>query len=316
MVTPVACGRVKQPAPPTMTDIIRAEHLTKRYGRHRGVEDLSFSVREGEVFGFLGPNGAGKTTTIRMLLDLIRPTSGQLDVFGVDSRRGSLEIRHRLGYLPGDLRLYERLTGEQMLAYFASLRGMTGLGDAPALIERFDLDPSRPIRTLSRGNRQKVGLVQAFMHRPALLVLDEPTVWLDPLMQESVSELVREVVADGRTVFLSSHDLPEVQRVADRVAVIREGRLALIETVDALRARAFSRVEATFGAAPPVDAFADIPGVRELRRHGAVVLFALEGSIDPLVKALARFEVVALDAHEADLEDIFLQLYRGDANAA
>ena len=298
-----------------MPEVLRADTLTKRYGHARGVEELAFSVHQGEVFGFLGPNGAGKTTTIRLLLDLIRPTSGRFEIFGMDAQRDSLEIRRRLGYLPGDLRLYERLTGQQVLGYFASLRGMRDLGDAPALVDRLNVDLTRPIRTLSRGNRQKIGLIQALMHRPELLVLDEPTTGLDPLVQATVSELLRAVVADGRTVFLSSHALPEVQRVADRVAVIREGRLALVETVEGLRSRAFTRVEATFDAAPAPAAFADLTGVRELARHGAVVLFALEGSIDPLIKSLARFEVRALDVHEADLEDVFLELYRGDDHA-
>ncbi len=225
--------------------------------------------------------------------------------------------RRRVGYLPGDARLYERLTGGELIRYFASLRGLGDLSEAKRLAERFELDLELPIRTLSRGNRQKVGIVQAFMHRPDLLVLDEPTSGLDPLMQQQFNELVKETTADGRTVFLSSHVLPEVQHVADRVAVIREGRLQLVDSVEALRARAPARVEASFAAPPPPDAFADLPGVREVERRGDTVVFALEGVADPLVKALARFDVVALDSHEADLEDVFLALYReGAADAA
>jgi ABC-2 type transport system ATP-binding protein len=262
------------------------------------------------VFGFLGPNGAGKTTTIRLLLDLIRPTSGTLSIFGLDSRRDSLAIRRRVGYVPGDLRLYDRLTGHELLTFFANLRGLDGLGDGVALAERLDLELDRPLRSLSSGNRQKTGLVQAFMHRPELLVLDEPTTGLDPLVQQTFHELVRETAADGRTVFLSSHVLAEVQELADRVAVLREGRLELVESVEAVRARASTRLEATFAAPPPAGAFADVPGARELERRGDAVVFALEGPVDPLVKALARFEVVALDVREADLEDVFLDLYR------
>ncbi|HZO96631.1 MAG TPA: ABC transporter ATP-binding protein [Gaiellaceae bacterium] len=289
---------------------IRALGLTKLYGAERGVLELDFAVAAGEVFGFLGPNGAGKTTTIRLLLDLIRPTRGRVEVFGRDPRR-DVTVRRRIGYLPGDLRLYERLTARELCAYFARLRGLRGPGRAEALAARLELPFDRPIASLSKGNRQKAGLVQAFMHEPDLLVLDEPTAGLDPLVQQTFYELVAEARRAGATVFLSSHVLPEVQHVADRVALIREGRLVLTAAVDELRARAFSRVEVTFAAAPPAAAFARVAGARELERHGQTVLFALQGEADPLIKALARFRVVALDSHEADLEDIFLDLYRG-----
>ena len=294
-----------------MAEVIRAEQLTKNYGPNRGIVDVDFTVESGEVFGFLGPNGAGKTTTIRLLLDLIRPTRGRLTIFGLDSRRDSVAIRRRLGYLPGDFRLYERMTGREVLDFFGHLRGARGRGDE--LAERLDLHLDRKIKELSRGNRQKVGLVQAFMHDPDLLVLDEPTSGLDPLVQETFYELVAEVTDRGGTVFLSSHVLSEVQHVADRVGLIREGRLQLVDTVDNLRSRSFTHIEVTFGEPPPVDAFRGIPEVKELDRHGEVVRFSLEGEIDPLVKVLARFHVRALDAHEADLEDIFMALYRGEA---
>ncbi len=293
----------------TVTDVLRAEALTKSYGRSRGIVHLDLAVSAGEVFGFLGPNGAGKTTTIRLLLDLIRPTSGRMTVFGLDVRRAGAGVRGRIGYLPGELRLYPRLTPRELCTYFAHLRRQPGTGDADVLAERLGLELDRPIRTLSKGNRQKVGLVQAMMHRPELLVLDEPTSGLDPLVQQVFYEIVREVTADGRTVFLSSHVLPEVQHIADRVGVIREGRIVLTDTIEALRGHAFTRVEVTFGKAPPADAFAGLAGVREIARNGLVVLLALEGEADILVKSLARYEVVALDVHEADLEDIFLSLY-------
>jgi ABC-2 type transport system ATP-binding protein len=295
--------------------VVRAERLSKDYGGHRGVTDLTFDVREGEVFGYLGPNGAGKTTTIRLLLDLIRPTSGRIELFGLDVRRAGPKARSRLGYLPGDLRLYERLTPREHLRYFASLRAMSDLGDAERLAERLDLELDRPIRALSKGNRQKVGLVQALMHRPALAVFDEPTSGLDPLVQQVVYELVAEATADGRTVFVSSHVLSEVQHIAHRVALIREGRLELVDDVESLRRRALTRVEVTFAEAPPPGTFDAVPGVREVDRTGHVVRLTLEGSADPLVKALARFEVHALDSHEADLEDVFLELYRRPADA-
>jgi ABC-2 type transport system ATP-binding protein len=296
-----------------MAKVIEAEGLIKYYGASRGVSGLDFAVEAGEVFGFLGPNGAGKTTTIRLMLDLIRPTAGRIEIFGLDLRRASVAIRARIGYLPGDLHLYERLTPREHLRYFAALRGLDGLGEGAKLAERFELELDRPIRALSKGNRQKVGLVQAFLHRPDLLLLDEPTSGLDPLVQQTFNDLLREVTAEGKTVFLSSHILSEVQRLADRVAIIREGALELVESVESLRARAFVRVEATFSEPPPQEAFAGLAGVRELERKGAVVLLALEGPADPLIKALARYEVLALDSHEADLEDFFLTLYRNGA---
>jgi beta-exotoxin I transport system ATP-binding protein len=294
-----------------MAEVIRAEQLTKSYGQNRGILDVDFAVEEGEVFGFLGPNGAGKTTTIRLLLDLIRPTSGRFTVFGLDSRRSSVAIRKRLGYLPGDLRLYERMTGAELLRYFGHLRGLDGPERAEQLGARLDLDLDRRIKELSRGNRQKVGIVQAFMHEPDLLVLDEPTSGLDPLVQETFYELVAEAIQRGGTVFLSSHVLSEVQHMADRVGLIREGRLDLVDTVENLRS-AFTHVEATFAEPPPPDAFEGVLGVRRIEQDGDVVRFAFEGEIDPLLKALASFHVKALDVREADLEDVFLARYRGE----
>ena len=294
---------------------IHAEGLTKNYGRHRGIAAVDLEVEGGEVFGFLGPNGAGKTTTIRLLLDLIRPTSGVVRVLGLDPRRDGVALRRRIGYLPGDLRLYERLTGRELLTYFARLRRLSGLGDAERIAERLELELDRPLQGLSKGNRQKVGLVQALMHGPDLLVLDEPTSGLDPLVQQTFYELLDEARAAGRTAFVSSHVLPEIQHVADRVGLIRDGRLVLEDTVEALRARGLVRVDVTFEVQPQAGAFAGLLGVRELERNGRRIRFALEGEIDPLVKALAQHHVVALESREADLEDVFLSLFQepGDA---
>ena len=299
-----------------MTDVVRLEQLTKSYGRERGIVELDLSVRPGEVFGFLGPNGAGKTTTIRTMLDLIRPTSGRVTIFGLDAQRDGVAVRRRLGYVPGDLRLYGRLTPRELFRYFGGLRGLRSLAGAERLAERFELPVDRPIAALSRGTRQKVGLVQAFMHEPDLLVLDEPTSGLDPLVQQTFNDLARETAASGRTVFLSSHVLSEVQHVADRVALVRDGRLALVDDVDSLRARALSRIEVTFGAPPPLQAFDGIEHVGEIERRGAVVVFHVRGEIDAFVKTLAQHRVVALNSHEADLEDVFLSLYRGDERRA
>jgi beta-exotoxin I transport system ATP-binding protein len=293
-----------------MSNAVEIRDLRYRTGSFE-IRDLAVNVPTGCMYGFLGPNGAGKTTTIRLMLDLIRPTRGRIELFGVDPRRDPA-LRRRVGYLPGDLRLYERLTGHELLTYFARLRGLRGLGAAPELAGRLELGLDRPIGALSKGNRQKVGLVQAFMHEPELLVLDEPTAGLDPLVQQAFYGLVAEARARGATVFLSSHVLPEVQHVADRVALIRDGSLALVAGVDELRAHALARVAVTFAALPPVGAFAGLDGVRELERHGRTVLFSLEGEADGLIKSLARHRVVAIDSHEADLEDIFLSLYRGE----
>jgi ABC-2 type transport system ATP-binding protein len=288
--------------------VIQTRSLTKSYGSQRGIEDLSFAVQPGEIFGLLGPNGAGKTTTIRLLLDLIRPTSGNVSLFAADPRSGPA-LRRRLGYLPGDLRLYERMSGREQLGYFAGLRSLPGLGQAEELAERFEVELDRPLKTLSKGNRQKVGIVQAFMHDPELLILDEPTSGLDPLVQQTFYTLLDETRAAGKTVLISSHVLPEVQRVATRVLLLRGGRLVLEDTVEALRAHALAHVEVTLAERAAPDAFAGLPGVRELERHDLTIHFTVRGEPDALVKALAAHHVVALESREANLEDVFLALY-------
>jgi ABC-2 type transport system ATP-binding protein len=231
--------------------MIETRGLTKDYGGSRGVVDLDLDVVAGEVFGFLGPNGAGKTTTIRLLLDLIRPTAGSARVLGLDSHADSIEVHRRVGYVPGDLALYEKMTGGQLIDWFANLRGGASAEVRDDLVARFEIELDRPVAELSKGNRQKLGLLQAFMHEPELLILDEPTSGLDPLMQDAFQRLVREVTAAGHTVFLSSHSLDEVQHVADRVGVIRDGRLIAVEVVETLRDRAVRKVEIHF--AGPVD---------------------------------------------------------------
>jgi ABC-2 type transport system ATP-binding protein len=292
---------------------IESEGLTKDYGEGRGVFDLALDVRAGEVYGYLGPNGAGKTTTIRLLLDLIRPSSGSARLFGLDVRRDGAAIKHRLGYLPGDLALYERLTSLELLRYLANLRGGSGRNEIESLAERFDLDLARPIGELSTGNRQKVGLVQAFMHRPEVLILDEPTAGLDPLMRNEFHRLAREVADEGRSVFLSSHVLAEVEREADRVGIVRDGRLVAVESVGELKERALRRLEIHFSRPVPTDAFERLAGIREARFDGSVGHFEVEGAVDELIKAAARFEVVSIRSHEPSLEEIFLAYYDDEA---
>ena len=297
---------------------VRTVGLSKDFGAGHGLFGLDLEVERGEVLGFLGPNGAGKSTAMRLLMDLIRPTAGSATVLGLDCRRDGLEIRRRVGFLPGDFALYPRLTGHAILDYFAALRGGVDARVRDALAERFDAQLDRPLRELSTGNRQKVGLIQAFMHEPELLILDEPIAGLDPLVQQRFHALLREAAAAGRTVFLSSHTLSEVERVADRVAILREGRLVVVDTLERLRAVAVRRLEVELGG-DPAAALADLralPGVREATLEGAHVVVAFEGSADALVKALARYEVRSLRSRDDDLEEIFLKYYRGDAEAA
>jgi ABC-2 type transport system ATP-binding protein len=269
------------------------------------------------VFGFLGPNGAGKTTTIRLLLDLIRPSAGSVRVFGMDPRADAVEIRRRAGYLPGELTLEGRQTAGELLAFLGHLRGGIDARRIHALAERLDLDLSRPIRGLSKGNKQKVGLVQAFMHHPDLLILDEPTSGLDPLLQQEFLDWVRQARADGQTVFMSSHVLAEVQHVADRVGIVRAGRMVAVDDVDSMRARAVRRIEIHFDAPVPKSAFAFLAGVRDVTVDGATLRCLIEGHADALVKAAAQFTVVDLKAEEPDLEELFLSYYtEGDEHRA
>jgi ABC-2 type transport system ATP-binding protein len=295
--------------------VIATSGLSKDYGSGRGLFGLDLEVRQGEVFGFLGPNGAGKSTTMRLLLDLIRPTSGSARVLGLDTVKDSLEIRRRVGFLPGDLALYPKLTGRAMLDYLARLRGGVDARTRDALVERFGADIDRPVRQLSTGNRQKLGLVQAFMHDPELLILDEPIAGLDPLVQQSFHSLLGEVSAQGRTVFLSSHTLSEVERVTQRLAILRQGRLVVVDSLENLRKVAVQRLEIEF--AEPVDAgeFRALPGVTEVNADGRTVTVGFEGSADAVVKAAAAHRVLAIRPREEDLEDIFLHYYRADSAA-
>ncbi len=284
--------------------------MTKSYGKARGVIDLDLEVQAGELFGYLGPNGAGKTTTIRMLVDLIRPQRGTVEVLGGSPRDPA--IRRRVGYLPGEVEFYSRMSARDFLTYIGNLRGKGGDALAESLSERIDLDLSRRIGDLSKGNRQKLGLVQALMHKPELLVLDEPTSGLDPLVQQEVYRLLDELKDDGVTVFFSSHVLSEVERVADRVGIIREGRLVEVEELEALRERAVRTFEVVFDDVPHLAEFENLDGVRMADLHGNVLHCQVIGSIDELLKAVANHTVRNLVSHGADLEALFLDYYRGE----
>ena len=289
--------------------VIALENVSKHYRGGGGIDDVTFEVHGGEVFGFLGANGAGKTTTIRLLVDLIRPDRGHISLFGLDPRREGTVVRRRIGYLPGDLALYDRLTPRELLTHFAHLRGGPPWEEVNALCQRLDLELDRPVRALSKGNRQKVGLVQAFMGRPDLLVLDEPTTGLDPLLQHQVHDLLREAAGEGRSVFLSSHILSEVQRVADRVGMIRSGRVIAIERVSELRAQPVHLIEVR--ACSPIEprTFRDLPGVTSCVAAGQTVQLEVRGSLDPVVRELARHDLADLSVREPELEDVFLSLY-------
>jgi ABC-2 type transport system ATP-binding protein len=295
--------------------VIATSGLSKDYGSGRGLFGLDLEVRQGEVFGFLGPNGAGKSTTMRLLLDLIRPTSGSAQLLGLDTVNDSLAIRRRVGFLPGDFALYPKLTGRAMLDYLAALRGGVDPHVRDSLVERFNADIDRPIRQLSTGNRQKLGLVQAFMHEPELLILDEPIAGLDPLVQQSFHALLGEVSGQGRTVFLSSHTLSEVERVTDRLAILRQGRLVVVDSLENLRKVAVQRLEIEFAEPVDVGEFRALPGVTEVHAEASVVTVGFEGSADAIVKAAAKHEVLAIRPREEDLEDIFLHYYKADGGA-
>ena len=294
-----------------MSAAIETQKLTKTYGRSRGIRYVDLAVREGEVFGFLGPNGAGKTTTIRTLLGFLRPSEGRAWVFGMDVRKRSVEIRVRVGNLPGEFVLEDRLSGEDLLQFFARLRGVKDLGYARELAERLGADLHRPMRRLSRGNKQKVGLIQAMFHRPPLLVLDEPTSGLDPLVQEEFLEIVDDVRAEGRTVFFSSHVLSEVERVCDRVGIIRDGQLVTVEPTRELVNKAFRHVTLTFDEPVDPGPFRALPGVRDLKADGARISFALHEAPDGLVKLAAQHRLGGLEYERPSLEEIFLTYYGG-----
>jgi ABC-2 type transport system ATP-binding protein len=296
-----------------MTAVIETDKLTKFYGRHRGVLDVDLEVQRGEVFGFLGPNGAGKTTTIRTLLDLIRPTSGRALLFGIESSADPVAIHRRVGYIAGEFTLYDRLTGGQTLNYFANLRGGVDRSYQRSLIERFDIDPGRRFRELSKGNKQKVGLVIALQHRPELLILDEPTSGLDPLVQQSFYELVREAKLEGRTVFLSSHILSEVERTCDRVAIIREGQMVQVDRVEALRDLAHHQVELRFAGVVPTNDFEALPGVSRVVSQDHVLRMRVTGAIAPVVRAASRYDLLDFVSREPTLEETFLAQYGREA---
>ena len=288
--------------------VIVIEKLEKSYGKIRAVRGISMSVERGEIFGFLGPNGAGKTTTIRCMLDVIRPSAGTIRIQGLDAQRDKLALHQYIGYLPGDVRLPGQMTGKQVINYFSRLQGREPvlLND---LIARFDVEVKRPMKGYSKGMRQKIGIVLAFMCDPDILILDEPTSGLDPLLQKTFHEFLLEEQARGKTVFMSSHIMSDVEKVCHRVAVIRQGEIVTVEEVEALREKAGQRVIVEFGDVVPQEELARIPGVSMVSKVNRSYHFDVSGSMDPLIKALSPHEVVRLQAEEAPLEEVFLKFY-------
>jgi len=292
---------------------LHTEGLTKHYGDVRALVDLDLDVRSGEVFGFLGPNGAGKTTMIRTVMDEIRPTSGRASILGMDCQERSVEIRRHIGYLPSDLALYPNLTGKDVLTYFANLRGGVDWSYVQALAERLGAQLDKKVGDLSSGNRQKVGVIQAFMNRPRLLIMDEPSNGLDPLVQREFQAMMREVVAQGSSVFLSSHTLSEVQRVADRVGIIRNGHLIARESVSSLRSKGMRSVELELASTPDADVFRRIDGVRDVAVENHRVQLSYEGKMAALLTTVAEhYDVIDISTQEADLEEIFLAYYHDE----
>ena len=290
--------------------VVGCEGVTKRFGDTEALRGVDLDVLEGEVFGYLGPNGAGKTTTLRLLMGLTRCSTGRVEVLGLDAWRRRDEVHRRVGYVPGDVALYPRLSGLDHVDYLGNLRGLGRPSVATKLAERLDLDLRRPIRELSRGNRQKLALVLALMGQPELLVLDEPSSGLDPLVQREFHALLAEHSARGGTVLLSSHVLSEVQRVATRIAVLSAGRVVAVEELDALRAKSLHHVEAQLEGPVRVEQFEALPGVRDVRlEDGVLRCDAPQSALDPLLKLVARHPVVDLTCTEAELEETFLAYY-------
>ncbi len=297
----------------TNEPVIVIDNLHKTYGKVQAVKGISMNVERGEIFGFLGPNGAGKTTTIRCMLDVIRPTTGTIRVLGLDAQRDTMALHQHIGYLPGDVRLPGDMTGKQIINYFSRLQGREPVL-LDELVARFDVEMKRPLKGYSKGMRQKIGIVLAFMSNPDVLILDEPTSGLDPLLQRSFNEYLLEEQARGKTIFMSSHIMSDVEKICHRVAVIRKGELVTLETVEGLREKAGYRVIVEFGDTISQDELTRIPNVSMVRQTNSHYQFNISGTMDPLIKALSTHEVLRLQAEEAPLEEVFLKFYEDTGN--
>ncbi len=293
-----------------MEPIIQTENLTKSYGKNRGIKNVSITINKGDVYGFLGPNGAGKSTTIRTLLDFIRPTSGHASIFGLDCQKDSVKIRQRISYIPGDASLYGNMTGYSFLKYFGKMRGGYNAAIVKKYADRFDIRLDRKMREYSKGMRQKVVLIQAFMNDPELIIMDEPTSGLDPMVQQTFMEVIREEAAKGKTIFLSSHVLFEVEKICNRVAIIRDGEIAAEESVDDLKRKSGKVLEVKFkgGAIPAQFSVAGISGI--VQQNGYYRMSSA-GSVKELLHDLSAYDIEDVNMHPMSLEDIFMHYYAG-----
>ena len=288
-------------------NVIEVKDLKKHFGKVRAVDGISFNVKKGEIFGFLGPNGAGKTTTIRCLMDFIRPQEGEAKILGMDAHKDEVDIKRKVGFLSGNVKLYDKWTGAMHIKYFRKLNGKGDVADK--IMKRLDFDPSRKAKEYSSGNRQKLALVLAFMFEPEVMLFDEPTNALDPILQNEVYEMIEEAVEKGTTVLMSSHNMPEVERVCDRVGIIRKGKMVAIEDMVSLKEKKIYRVTAFFK-----DKFdkKDFKEEDVLRENDHEIIFRVKGNIDPIVKKLSKYNLKDLEINQASLEDVFLEYYVGN----
>jgi ABC-2 type transport system ATP-binding protein len=294
--------------------LIHIEGLTKYYNGLLALENLNLDIYQGEIFGYLGPNGAGKTTTIRMLLDLIRPSSGKATIFGLDAQRDSVEIHTQIGNLPGELSLYERMTGWELIHFLGDLRGGVDEVYVKDLAERLDMDMTRRVKTCSSGMKRKLGLIQALMHKPKLLILDEPTLGLDPLVQQTFFHLMREATRNGTTVFMSSHNLPEVETICDRVGILRKGKLESVQNILDLKKVRFRYMTLYVDEAIDTAKFESLEGVSEVEQQDGFVRMRVAGELDQVIKTAAQYHVIDLHYHEPNLEEVFLEYYGEEEN--
>lgn len=285
-------------------------NVTKTYGASRGIENISLKLNQGEVFGFLGPNGAGKSTTIKTILNFLAPSKGKILIFGLDGIKASTILKQHMGYLSGDFSVYENLTGRQLLTFLGSFNEHFNWQEVQSLTKIFKAELDKKIADLSKGNKQKLGIIQAFMHKPKLLILDEPTSGLDPIMQEAFFALLKKSQKEGATIFFSSHNIFEVQRIADRAGFIRNGKLIAIEDIKNLRKIGLHKFEIHFSEKVTVNKLEDIKNVKDIRISDNIARVSVKGSIDPLIKRLAKFNVLSISQQETNLEDIFLNYYQ------
>ena len=294
-----------------MSEIISVKKLTKKYGNFRDSSNISFNVQEGEIFGLIGPNGAGKSTTMRSMLNFIFPTNGEISIAGLDSIKDYLAIRNLIGYLPGEFTTYDNMTGFEYLTHMMHLRNKPEkINYAKSLAKKFDLDLNKKSKQLSKGNKQKIGIIQAFCHDPEILILDEPTSGLDPLKQQEFDELILKYKEKGKTIFISSHVLPEVEMLCDRVAIIKNGKIVAENTMAQLKSMAINRFEVIFKNEVPERKFGKSIGVKNISKSGEKFIFDVEGDVNKFIKKISENKVISFRSMEPDLEEIFLSFYK------